>query len=130
MKANQQIKQIIPAGIRTAFVGLFFVLWFCADVLAQDESSFNTPGGVHYNADGTLSLQWTGPGTLESAPGLAGPWTAVSSGSSYAGNATVPASGTAGFFRLHSGSRIGAVFPAPVIPALPAVQSATIQRLN
>lgn len=112
-----------------ALVALAFSFFaFCCH--AQTQSSFNSPGGLHYNSNGTLTLQWTGPGTLESSPSLYGPWQEVTTGSpTYIGNATVPVSGNTGFFRLHEGARVGGVLPAPIIPPLPAIQSATIQRL-
>lgn len=130
MKASQENKRVLHPAVKATLASLVILLFFSKSIPAQDVSSFNNPGGIHYNPDGTLSLQWTGPGTLESAPGLTGPWTPVSSGSTYLGNAAVTANGTAAFFRLHSGARVGAVLPAPVIPMLPPIQSATIQRLS
>jgi hypothetical protein len=85
--------------------------------------------GWYYNADGTLNFNWTGAGLLESAPTVSGPWTTVPNNIFYTGAATQMVSGSAGFFRLHNGSRVSTVLPAPTIPPLPPIASATIQLL-
>jgi hypothetical protein len=127
---NWQIQRFTGAG-RMAAITLFSLgIWLGfenPDALAQ--GSFNQPGGISYNADGTILLHWTGPGTLESAPTLAGPWTTVTGGATYTGSATETVSDGAAFFRLNTGTRTGVILPAPTIPPLPPIVSATIQRL-
>jgi len=110
-----------------------FVYAACCMILlsisAKAQTGFLIPLGWNYNANGTLGLQWSGAGTLESAPSLAGPWTAVANSISYSGSSTQAVSGAMGFFRVHSGSRPGYPLPAPIIPPLPPIASATIQRV-
>ena len=131
MKTNLHFNRVTGAGRMVAATLLSLGLWLLSGATAaRAQSSFNQPGGVTYNADGTISLRWTGPGSLESAPGLGGPWTTVTGGTSYLGTATEPVGGSMGFFRLNTGSRTGIILPAPTIPPLPPIASATIQRLQ
>jgi len=51
---------------------------------------------VTQTSPGSLSLQWTGSGTLQTAPALTGPWSDVVATSPY----TVTTTGTAAFFRV------------------------------
>ncbi|MFZ0829167.1 MAG: choice-of-anchor X domain-containing protein [Verrucomicrobiia bacterium] len=129
MKTFQRTELSQKAGRLRSSAFLYAACWLLLTTGARAQSSFYLPLGWNYNANGTLGLQWSGAGSLESAPSLAGPWTAVANSISYSGSATQAVSGTAGFFRVHNGSRIGYPLPAPIISPLPPITSATIQRL-
>ena len=96
---------------------------------ARTQAQLNAPLGWYYSPNGTLNFNWSSLGSLESAPSVSGPWTVVPNNVSYLGSATQMVSGSAGFFRLHNGARVSNVLPAPTIPPLPPIASATIQRL-
>jgi hypothetical protein len=53
--------------------------------------------GIKANADGTITITWTGGGTLQSATSLSGPWTDVAGATS---PLTVPANQAAQFARI------------------------------
>jgi len=53
--------------------------------------------GIKANADGTITINWTGGGTLQSATSLSGPWTDVAGATS---PLTVPANQAAQFARI------------------------------
>jgi hypothetical protein len=53
--------------------------------------------GIKANADGTITITWTGGGTLQSAASLSGPWTDVAGATS---PLTVPADQAAQFARI------------------------------
>lgn len=53
--------------------------------------------GIKANADGTITITWTGGGTLQSATALSGPWTDVAGATS---PLTVPANQAAQFARI------------------------------
>ncbi|MFM7554854.1 MAG: hypothetical protein ACKPAH_06075, partial [Verrucomicrobiota bacterium] len=53
--------------------------------------------GIKANADGTVTITWTGGGTLQSATSPSGPWTDVAGATS---PLTVPANQAAQFARI------------------------------
>ena len=53
--------------------------------------------GIKANADGTVTITWTGAGVLQSANSLSGPWTDVAGAVS---PLTVPANQAAQFARI------------------------------
>jgi hypothetical protein len=123
---NQPTKNGGAHGLPALLCGAILMI-FAAGAGAQ--TMFNPPLGWNYNSNGTLNLSWSGPGTLQAAPTLAGPWTAVQNNVTYAGSATQTVTGGMGFFRVLNGNRTSNVLPAPTIPPLPPIASATIQRL-
>jgi hypothetical protein len=126
------MKNLLPVSrITGRLAPLWAILLTLLAVSAARAQSFNQTGGLMYNPDGTLTLHWTGPGNLQFAPSVAGPWTTViGSQVSYSGVATQMVSGSSGFFRLANGNRTSAILPAPTIPPLPPISSATLQLLS
>lgn len=111
------------------FVTVFLIFWGWCYFAHSQTMTGNWSVSLHLNPNGTLSLNWSSPGQLEFAPTVTGPWAAAQSGVSYSGAATQSMTGNSAFFRLSSGDRTGPPTVVPVIPQLPPIASATIQRL-
>lgn len=70
--------------------------------MPEPELPTSTPAeftAITANGDGTITATWTGPGTLETAPDIAGPWGAIEGATS---PYTFTPAGNAWFGRIRS----------------------------